>query len=157
LRTFVFFNEQQRSGRMKKAVFGLIASVLIASPAFADATNQDLLNMLNEMKNQMSSMKSTIDQQNARIQQLESSRVVETAQPSTQVAAPASMTDMDFQKSLKDNIGEAIPWMKGLKQSGDFRIRYEAFDFLNKNNDAGSTGTTNDRTRNRFRIRLRWG
>ena len=67
------------------------------------------------------------------------------------------MSDADFQKSLKDNIGEAIPWMKGAKFEGDLRLRYEAFDYYDKNNDAGSTGTTADRTRNRFRMRLRWG
>ena len=142
---------------MKKVIAGLILSACTVSTAFADATNQDLMNALTDMKNQMGTMQSTIDRQNLRIQQLESNRVIETPQPSTSVQAPSAMSDMDFQKSLKDNIGEAVTWMKGLKQGGDFRLRYESFNYTDKNNDAGSTGTTADRTRNRFRIRLRWG
>jgi hypothetical protein len=47
--------------------------------------------------------------------------------------------------------------MKGLKFGGDFRLRMENFDYFDKNNDAGSTGTASDRSRNRFRIRLRYG
>lgn len=140
---------------MKKTIAALGLLAFTASPAFADATNEDLMRALSDMKNQMGSMQSTIDRQNMRIQQLESSRVLETPQPST--AVPGTMSDADFQKSLKDNIGEAVSWMKGLKQSGDFRLRYESFNYTDKNNDNGSTGTSADRTRNRFRIRLRWG
>lgn len=110
----------------------------------------------------MAEMKKTIDSQNLRIQQLESSKVIETSQPRVELPAPsqpppAPMSDPDFQKGLKNNLGEAFPWLKGAKFGGDFRLRYEMFDYFDKNNDAGSTGTASDRTRNRFRIRLRWG
>ncbi len=114
--------------------------------------------MLESLKQQMTQMQETIDRQTVRIQQLESTRVLETPEPSVPVGpTTATMSDADFQKSLKDNVGEAIPWLKGAKYSGDFRLRYESFNYIDKNNDAGSTGTTADRTRNRFRIRLRWG
>ena len=127
-------------------------------PAYADNSDQ-MASLLESMKQQMAQMQQTIDQQNTRLQQLEASRASETARPSLSVpsAPAATMSDDDFQKSLKDNIGKAIPWMQGAKFAGDFRLRYEAFDYFKKNNDAGSTGTTADRTRNRFRIRLRWG
>ena len=51
------------------------------------------------------------------------------------------------------SIGKAVPFLKGLKQSGDFRLRHEYFDFFDKDRTAGTT----DRSRSRFRIRLRWG
>ncbi len=144
---------------MKKTVWMMVVTLLAQAP-FCYADDSSLMAALDGLKNQMAQMQRTIDQQNLRIQQLESRKVLETAQPSVSVPAPTAtttMSDADFQKSLKDNIGEAIPWMKGAKFGGDFRLRYEAFDYFDKNNDAGSTGTSADRDRNRFRIRLRWG
>lgn len=146
-------------GRNMKRVFWLVMAVVIivaqTSPLFAESA--DVMNMLEGMKKQMAGMQKLIEQQNLRIQQLESSKVLETSQPSVPVQATTAMSDTDFQKSLKDNIGEVIPWLKGAKYGGDFRLRSESFDYYDKNNDAGSTGTSADRTRNRFRIRLRWG
>ncbi len=143
---------------MKKyvAVLGaMIFTAWVAFPAYADSG--DMMSMLESMKQQMTKMQETIDKQNLRLQQLESKTVVETPQPSTQISPVAQMSEADWQKGIKDNIGDAIPWLKGAKFGGDFRLRYEAFDFYSKNNDAGSTGGAADRTRNRFRIRLRWG
>ncbi len=131
-----------------------------ALPVYADSSDQ-MMSMLESMKQQMAKMQQTLDQQSMRIQQLESHKILETPQPNVSVQPQTSLgttiSDADFQKSLKDNIGEAIGWMKGAKYGGDFRLRYEAFEYSDKNNDAGSTGTSADRTRNRFRIRLRWG
>ncbi len=125
-------------------------------PVFADSS--DMTSMLESFKQQMAKMQATIDQQNLRIQQLESKKVLEAPQPSVPVQPQAAtMSDTDFQKGISDNIGKAVPWMKGLKYSGDFRLRYEGFKYYDKNNDAGSTGTGADGTRHRFRIRLRWG
>lgn len=140
---------------MRKWVLFLCA-VVIAQPvtAYADSSDQ-MMTLLESMKQQMTRMQQTIDQQSVRIQQLESSRVIETPQPNVPVQpGSATMSDADFQKSLKDNIGEAIPWMKGAKYGGDFRMRYEAFEY-DDNNPAENVAS--DRTRNRFRIRLRWG
>ncbi len=142
---------------MKKVMWTIALALMVQTPlVYAD--DSTLLVVLDGLKSQMAQMQQTIEQQNLRIQQLESRKVLETAQPSVSVPAPsAAISDVDFQKSLKDNIGEAIPWIKGAKFGGDFRLRYEAFDYFDKNNDAGSTGTSADRDRNRFRIRLRWG
>ena len=141
----------------KWVLFLIVAMTAQALPAYADSSDQ-MMSMLESMKQQMSKMQSTIDQQSMRIQQLESRTVLETPQPSVPVQpASATISDTDFQKSLKDNIGEAIPWMKGVKYGGDFRLRYEAFSYSDRTNESGSTTTSADRDRNRFRIRLRWG
>lgn len=129
----------------------LALTMVQVSPLWADSTG-DMMSMLEGMKKQMSQMQRTIDAQNLRLQQLESKKVLETPQPQMQIQ-PATMSDADFQKSLKDNIGEVIPFLKGAKQGGDFRLRHEYFDYFDKNTDNGAT----DRSRNRFRIRLRWG
>ncbi len=128
------------------------------SPLLAD-TSSDVVSMLESMKQQMAKMQDTLDRQNLRLQQLESSKVLEGAAPSVpiQPSAVQTMSDADWQKGIQDNLGEAIPWLKGAKYGGDFRLRYEAFEYYDKQNDAGSTGTAADRTRNRFRLRLRWG
>lgn len=136
-------------------VLAVIYIVTQASPLWAD--NGDMMSMLESIKRQMVQMQETIDRQNLRLQQLESRKIIETTQPEIKVqpapAALTAMSDADFKKSLKDNVGEVIPFLKGAKQGGDFRLRHEYFDYFNKNTDAGTT----DRTRNRFRIRLRYG
>ena len=147
-----------------KRFTGLLTLLLIllgnVSPVFADSSG-DMMAVLESMKEQMAKMQETIEKQNERIQQLESKRASEAGQPSVSVqpstATQPLLTENDWQKGIKDNVGDAIPWLKGAKFGGDFRLRYEAFNFYDKNNDAGSTGTAADRTRNRFRIRLRWG
>ncbi len=145
---------------MKKLTGVLLALALVmgsASPLFADSSS-DMMSMLQSMKDQMAKMQQTIDAQNSRIQQLEGGR---TAQPAAATPGESEyqpkLSEADWQKNIGDNIGTAVPWLKGAKFAGDFRLRYEAFDYYDKNNDAGSTGTAADRTRNRFRVRLRWG
>ena len=144
---------------MKKFVSLLIAVVFMGGQAaYADSSDQ-MMSMLESMKQQMAKMQNTMDQQSMRIQQLESRTVLETAQPSVpmQPSGSATMSDPDFQKSLKDNIGEAVPWLKGVKYGGDLRLRYEAFSYDDRHPDAGSVTGSADRDRNRFRMRLRWG
>ena len=134
---------------MKKWISMIITAAFILAPisAFADSSS-DMMSMLESMKSQMSKMQQTIEQQNMRIQQLESNKPAESG---------ATMSDTDFQKSLKDNLGEAYPWLKGVKYGGDFRLRYEAFTYDDRNSSAGSTTTAAEHDRNRFRVRLRWG
>ncbi len=139
--------------RLLGMMMAAIMTVAQVAPAFADAAG-DVTAMLENMQREMSQMQRTIDQQNLRIQQLESSRVLESPQPNAAISQPAAMTEADWQKGIKDNIGEAIPWLKGVKQGGDFRLRYEAFDYYDFQ---PTSGATQDRSRNRFRIRLRWG
>lgn len=130
----------------------LALTMIQVAPVWADSTG-DMMSMLESMKKQMTQMQRTIDVQNLRLQQLESRKVLETPQPQAQVQPTTTMSDADFQKSLKDNIGEVIPFLKGVKYAGDLRLRHEYFDYFDKNTTAGAT----DRSRNRFRIRLRWG
>ena len=111
----------------------LFGFLLSSSFAFADAS-PDMMAMLEKMQRQIAQMQQTIDQQNLRIQQLESSRVPE------KIEAPSTPP-------------EAAPWLKGVKSAGDIRLRFESFDYFDKSDAAGAT----DRSRNRFRIRLRWG
>jgi hypothetical protein len=62
------------------------------------------------------------------------------------------MSEEEFKQRLTDATGGANKWLKGLKFSGDLRLRYEAFH-LNGNTAA----TTSEPNRNRFRFRLRYG
>ncbi len=124
----------------------LVLTMVQVSPVWADSTG-DMMSMLESMKKQMSQMQQTIDAQNLRLQQLESKKVLETPQTS------ASLEPVAASPKPKESIGDLIPWLKGAKFGGDFRLRGESFDYFNKNSDAGAT----DRSRNRFRIRLRWG
>ncbi len=146
---------------MKKVVVWLLlASWASILPAYADASaSEDIAGSLEALKRQLSTMQATIDSQNARILQLESRKTYETPQPSApaQPSSTPQLSENDWQKGIKDNIGDAIPWMKGAKFGGDFRLRYEAFQYSNRVSDSGSTTTSSDRTRNRFRVRLRWG
>ena len=123
---------------------GFLIAVFISQtvPAHADGSDQ-LMSAIEGLKQQMARMQQTIDAQNLRLQQLESHKVLETPQPSVPVSAQPG--------------DEAFPWLKGAKYGGDFRLRYDAFDYYNKGDSDGSTGGAADRTRNRFRIRLRWG
>ncbi len=140
--------------------FLVLTAFLMGIPSSVSAdTNADMMAMLQSMKQQMAQMQSTIEQQNIRIQQLEASRPAETARPkeSKGAASQPMLTETDWQNNIKENIGAAVPWLKGVKFGGDFRLRYEAFQYSDRNNENGSTTTAADRDRNRFRIRLRWG
>lgn len=142
---------------MKKVFVSIVLSMAFifqALPLFADTPASDIQamkSMMENMQKQMAKMQETIAEQNLRIQQLESKKVLETPKPVT------SLEPTDFKKKVTDAVGEVFPWLKGAKYGGDFRLRSEMFDYYDKNNDAGSTGTAADRSRNRFRIRLRWG
>lgn len=127
------------------------------APLHADQ-GADMMAMLESMKQQMSTMQETINAQNLRIQQLESSRALETPQANVPMpSTAATMSDADFEKGIKDNIGKAVPWLKGTKFGGDFRLRFEGFNFYDKDNNDRAASAGLDADRNRFRIRLRWG
>ena len=92
---------------MKKAFTWAVAVLALlgqVSPVWADSSG-DMMSMLDSMKQQMTKMQQTIDQQNARIQQLESKPAMEM-QPSgaAQAAAPATISDADFQKGKIYNL-----------------------------------------------------
>ena len=107
----------------KRFTFTLLAILLFmgASPVVFADTPDGVLSALEGLKQQMAKMQQTIDEQNFRIQQLESRKVLEPPQPSVPVQpAPATMSEADWQKGIKENIGEAIPWLKGAKYGGGF-------------------------------------
>lgn len=135
---------------MKKGIFFFLAASLLIRSAVASANSSNVTNdmvaVIDSLKNEVKMMHQIIDEQGRRIRQLESASTTASA-----------LSDEGVQKSFKKTLGEVTPWLKGLKQSGDFRLRMENFEYYDKNNDAGSTGTAADRTRNRFRVRLRWG
>jgi len=107
----------------------------IALPARAEAPSelQAMKAMLEGMKQEIGKMQETIEGQNVRIAELESSKLAEAGKPA--VALEPS------------KIKEMPAWLDGLRQNGDLRLRYEAFS--RESEDASD--------RNRFRYRLRWG
>ncbi len=132
---------------MKKVLWVTAISVLLQTTVvFAEPTSGEMMDMLQKIQKQMSDMQRTIDSQNLKIQQLESKKVLETPQANAPMQPTAAMSEKEWERGLN-----------GVKFGGDFRLRHEYFNFYEKNNDAGSTGTANDRSRNRFRIRLRYG
>ncbi len=146
---------------MKRLTAFAAALALSFGPAGAGycATTDDVMMAVDSMKRQMAQMQQTISEQNAKIRELEI-RTAEAPSGPTISVPPTStgeMSDQDFQTKLKDNVGSVIPWLKGAKYGGDFRLRMENFDYYNANDDAGSTGTAASRNRNRFRYRLRYG
>lgn len=143
--------------RLRKIGCFVILSFVFSGVTHADEGN--VMDLVKVLQKQVQDMQKTIEQQSVKISQLEKRQpqIEMAVAPKEVPPAMATMSDADFEKGIKDNIGKAVPWLKGAKYGGDFRLRYEAFDYYNKNNDAGSTGTANDRSRNRFRYRLRWG
>jgi hypothetical protein len=130
-------------------IFLMAALVVPAKAAYADEALilqqiDRLAKQMNDMKGQMSQMQQTIDAQHFQIVNLEK-----------QMAAPlvirgdgAGGSNQDFSNNLRASIGEADKWLKGLKFSGDLKLRYEA---------QGSNKGSGIRDKNRFRFRLRFG
>ncbi len=115
--------------------------------------NTKLLDLVTKLQEQIGQLQKTVNQQSDKIRNLEG------RQPQVQMAAPASsgetagaapMTDYEFKERLGGALGGADKWLKDLKFSADYRLRYEAFQNTN-----GTTSETDDR--NRFRYRLRFG
>ena len=134
----------------------LLISLFFSQTLWADVDPMaQMKDFMQSVSKEMAGMQKTIEKQNQLIsQQNEKIRQLETRNPQVQMAAPsgdgAAMTQDDFNKKLKDSIGDASVWLKDLKFSGDLRLRYEAQQFT-----SGSPSETDDR--NRFRYRLRYG
>lgn len=142
---------------MKKVLAVAVLAMMLQGTAFADAPEVEMMNMLKSMQKQMSQMQSTIDRQSSRIQELESSRSYSpTAQPAAQTSAP-QLSEADWEKGIKDNIGNALPYLKGVKMGGDLRLRAENFNYYEDDFDDGESVTSDTRDRTRYRFRLRWG
>lgn len=126
------------------AVLSVFVALAFSFNGTAMADESQLLAMIRNLEKQMNQMQGTIDWQKEKIQMLENKA------PSVNVA-PASGSDFGenyFDNNLKAAIGDSAKWLKGLKFSGDFRLRYEAKNEQHKS-------SSNDQ--NRFRFRLRFG
>jgi hypothetical protein len=107
--------------------------------------------MVKNMQSQMNEMAKTIRWQGEKIQDMESRGAGAGAAADGAAVGPAApMSDYEFNNYLDTATGGAQKWLKNLKFSGDFRLRYEAFDY-----GSGNPAETDDR--NRFRMRLRFG
>ena len=145
-----------RSTTMKEKITKLaswltLAAFVAARPAFADDA---MMSMVKSMQDSMKEMQQIIRQQGEKIQKLESrpavASVASIPSGTEGAAAPATMSEYDFNTMLDSSLAGSQKWLKNLKFSGDFRLRYEAFEY-----DSGSPSETDDR--NRFRYRLRFG
>lgn len=123
-------------------------AVVFSSPSMAQADDGRLMAMVQDLQAQMSKMQGTINDQNNKIRQLERQPSVSVAPSNGEAAAP--MSDYEFNTRLDAATGGAQKWLKDLSFKGDFRLRYEAFDFR-------TGAVANDDSRNRFRYRLRYG
>jgi len=134
--------------RCKTILSAVLAAVLIpASIGFADEGS--LVDMIKDLQKQMSGMQNTINQQNQKIRELESTPKG-TAVAVNSASAGAPMSDQEFNDRLSGALGGADKWLKDLKFSGDLRLRYEAATYT-----SGNPKETDPR--NRFRFRLRYG
>jgi len=144
---------KQREKKTMKKTVGRIMSLLmifsfaVGQTAFADEAQH--MSLLEQMQNQMSELQKTVAAQKTEIQALK------TRGPSIEVApsgveSPKINEDdfkKQFDKNLKDKIGDSDKWLKDLKAKGDIRMRYEP-----ANNTRATSADVN-----RFRFRLRWG
>ncbi len=132
------------------AAWGL-AVLVAASPVMAD--DSQLLSMVQNMQDQMKEMQKTINQQNQKIQRLESQPAITTAAAGEMHSSiPAPITDDAFKDKLDNYMGgkDAGKWLQDLKFSGDFRLRWESVNYAKGNvNHSGNE--------NRARFRLRYG
>ena len=110
-----------------------------------------LTNLVQELQKQVSEMQKTVNQQSAKIHDLENRQPqVQIPAPGVTTAPATPMSDAEFNEKLGTTLGGANKWLKDLKFGGDLRLRYETFQ-----QTSGSTSETDDR--NRFRFRLRYG
>jgi len=144
----------------KPALMGLFGLFIIlgvmmftVSTSFADTSSEDLSSgQLRKMESQIQSLQDIIAKQNGEIQSIKSSMGSPSGERVAAAPQAAPTIDKDDFLALSK---EAYPWMYGLKQGGDFRMRYEAFD--TSHCDPSRVGLACNRSRNRFRIRLRYG
>ncbi|HTL48423.1 MAG TPA: putative porin [Verrucomicrobiae bacterium] len=128
-------------------VCGVLASSGTASAdvAVSPADFQAMAERMDRMETIMKGMSETIRVQGERIVELEGrSGGVQVAGEAATAPMPGDQSA--FQENLKKEIGD-YKWLKGMRQSGDLRLRYEATN--EQHNSA-----LNDR--NRFRFRLRY-
>lgn len=105
-----------------------------------------VMNAVKALEKQMGEMQKTINWQKEKIEAME--RRGAGGETVVVSSGGSDFGDDFFDNNLKAAIGDSSKWLKDLKFSGDFRLRYEA---LNEQHNSAA----NDR--NRLRYRLRFG
>ncbi len=125
--------------------------LFLTSQAAAEPADPQLFGLIQDLQRQMLELKGTIERQNGRILDLENRAPIQK-EGAAGGSGPGSTsgTDADFQNKLSEALGGSQMWLKNLSLKGDFRLRYEAFNFKSRH-----PAETDDR--NRFRYRLRYG
>ncbi|MCB9799713.1 MAG: putative porin [Candidatus Omnitrophica bacterium] len=134
-----------RKHPITKALGGFAVFLMLLNPT-VHADEAKLISMVEKLEKQMSSMQRTIDDQNKKIRTLESRGGAEKSGSEEGM----KIDHADFDNNLKESLGDASKWLKGLNFKGDYRLRYEG-----QSESGKSQNSTNDR--NRFRYRLRFG
>ncbi len=138
---------------------GVVFLLLLAFVPNLLADETELLHLIKNLQNQMTELQNTLKQQSNQleeqhqeIRELKNRSAQVQVAPSAGLEAPVStgLTDAEFKERVSTSLGGADKWLKGLKLSGDLRLRYEAIQL--------STGDPSDPPdRNRFRLRVRYG
>lgn len=130
-------------------LFCFVLSIFCTTPVMAQ--DADLVGLIQTLQKQMADLQATVAAQKAELQELKNRGAGIKMAPSSVEATPP-MSETEFRERLKNATGGADKWLKDLKFSGDFRLRYEAFHL-----HGNTAATTSEPDRNRFRIRLRYG
>ncbi|MBN1688256.1 MAG: putative porin [Candidatus Omnitrophica bacterium] len=137
---------------MKKKSYIILAIMtgflLLGSHPLTYAEDTQLITLVKDLQKQVMTLQKTVSEQQVKILDLEKVRV-ERKDVQQDIQVPE-----DFMVNLKESIGDSDKWLKDLKFSGDFRLRYEARDMVDS---AGKATTSAMRDQNRFRYRLRYG
>jgi hypothetical protein len=124
-----------------------------AGSEVSGANLQKLEEQVAGMQKMIADLQGVIASQNREIQAIKTSLPATSERVAPLPAAPAPAMDAgEFKNAMK----ESYPWMNNLKQTGDLRLRYDASEESHCDTWT-SDGLTCVRSRNRFRIRLRWG
>ncbi len=137
----------------RRALCFLAIPIVLGWSGTVHADEAAMMGLLKNLQAQVTQMQETIIRQDEKIRQIEARLPAISVAPAagTEAAGPAAvMTEKEFAERLEGATGGASKWLKDLKFSGDYRLRYDAFHYT-----SGSPAETDDR--NRFRMRLRFG
>ncbi|HOW58224.1 MAG TPA: putative porin [Candidatus Omnitrophota bacterium] len=117
------------------------------------AQDVELVGLIKALQKQITDLQTTVQAQNAEIQELKAKGArIQVAPKGVEMTPITPMSEAEFKQRLGDATGGADKWLKDLKFKGDLRLRYEAFD-----NRSQSLSPNEADSRNRFRYRLRYG
>lgn len=141
---------------MKKKIIkalSLAVAVLFSLNSTVFAQDANLNKLVEQMQAQMSSMQQTINSQNAKI------ATIEGQSGGKNIGKPVDpqVEEQKIKAMFEKQLGKDYGTFKGLKFTGDLRLRYEAFDYSSGSRTGATANTQETDPRNRFRYRLRMG